>query len=976
MSRDNFDIPEVFRRAMEEAGWSGEGNREGGNGGDGGGGGDGNGRQPFPSRQGSSRPNRGAIIIGILVLLFLSLNGVVATYTDWLWFTALDYQSVWLTQWSFRIVSLVIFFAISLLFFLLNWHVARRRAIRETPPFNPKFLQLRLVKWTINGIAIFLSFGFANSISSNWQQLLRFVHRQPFGEVDPIFGMDASFYLFELPIYELFQQWLISLLIFTIIITAVIYAINNIIDIQRGQWQPLQSVALRQHVALLAGFVLVLWTVGYLFSLYNLLYSPRGVVFGASYTDLNVSQYTFYAQMIVMGLIALAFFYNIFRLDLRPIAILGGIWLLVSLVGGGILPGLVQRYSVDPNEIERESPYIAHNIDFTRLGFGLNTIELREFGQLGELTEADFDDNEQVLENIRLWDYRPLQVTYEQLQSLRPYYQFSDVDIDRYVINGEVEQVMLAARELDKNNLNNPTWVNLNLEFTHGYGIVMNPVDKVSAVGQPEFYIQDLPPRSSIDIQIERPEIYYGENTRDAVFVGSDRDELSYPQGQTPVYSSYAGEGGVVLDSYLKRVAYALLLGEANVLLSDDINRQTRVQYNRDIRTRINEITPGFFLLDPDPYIVIWNGRLVWIQDAYTISNRFPYSEPITLQNGLRLNYIRNSVKIVMDAYEGDVTYYIADDSDPIIQVYDQAFPGLFKPLDNMPESLQAHIRYPELMFSIQSNQYLKYHIEDVRVFYNEEDLWEIPTEKLASGNEQLPIEPYYVILRLPSEESSEYLLIQPFVPKGRENMVAWMAARNDGEDYGQLIVYQLPRQEFVIGPSLVEARIDQQPEISQQFTLWDQSGSNVIRGNLLTIPLTNNFLYIEPIYLQASENAVPELRRVIVATSTQITMRPTLEEALDAIIRGEATAFEEFVPEGADVGAIDSTAGDGESPGELVPEAPIDATVEQLIESANSHFEAAQEAQRAGDWTTYGQELEALQRDLQRLSELTGTQP
>ncbi|MEM7336058.1 MAG: UPF0182 family protein [Chloroflexota bacterium] len=906
------------------------------------------------------------MIIGLIVFLFLTFNWVVFTYTDWLWFTAVDYQQVWLRQWSFRFFSFLIAFVVAALFLLINWHLARRRAIKETPPFNPKFLQVRVVGWLITGLALFLSLGFASTIGGSWEIILRYVYRFPFGETDPIFNQDISFYLFELPLFEQLQQWLISLFVLTILGSFAIYALNNIIDIQRGQWQPQKSNALRRHIALLATVLLALWAIGYIFSLYNLLYSDRGVVFGASFTDLNVSRLALYGQMIAMGVVAAAVFYNIFRFDLRPIAVGGGLWVLVTLVGGGILPGLVQRYSVDPNEIEQETPYIAHNIAFTRMAFNLDGVEVRDFDEISDLTSADFESNQDVLANVRLWDYRPLQTTYEKLQTLRPIYQFNDVDIDRYTIDGQTEQVMLAVRELNKDNLTNDSWVNRNLEFTHGYGIVMNPVDLISDIGQPVFYVEGLPPQSTLDIPIDRPEIYYGELTNDAVFVGSARDEFSYPQGQEPVYSRYQGTGGVLLDSQLKRVAYALRLGEVNVLLNSEINQSTRLQFHRNIQNRILQITP-YLQLDTDPYIVIWNGRLLWVQDAYTTSNRFPYSEPTIFDNGSRINYIRNSVKITVDAYTGDVNYYMVDQSDPIIRTYARAFPNLFQPMSDMPDGLQAHIRYPENLFDVQAQQYLKYHITNERVFYNEEDVWNIPNETFDDSDSSQQIEPYYVILTLPGEESSEYLLILPFVPEGRENMVAWMAARNDGEDYGKLVVYELPRQEFVDGPSLIEARISQEPSISQQFSLWDQSGSSIIRGNLLTIPLNNNFLYVEPIYLQStSDNAVPELQRIVVATSNRIAMEETLEEALASLFEDSAIVVEEPIVE------EDDTAVTIEEP---VEEIIIDenATVEQLIQSANAHFEAAEQAQREGDWATYGAEIEALQQDLEQLSRLVG---
>lgn len=957
MSRDNWDIPEVFRRAMEEAGW--EGNK-----GDGGEGGEGGGqRPPFPRRpQQPRRSNRNLWIIGILFLLFISVNWIVGVYTDWLWFSEIEFQNVWFTRWSYQFLSFVAFFIVAFLILWGNWQLARRRAIKATPEFYPRFLQIRGVSWILTAVALFLAFGFASSIAVRWDEFLLFLNRVPFGTNDPIFGRDISFYLFELPVYEALQQWVVSLLLLTLIGVLAIYAVNNVIEIQRGQWRPHESPILRQHVAFLATIILLLWASGNLFDVFNLNYSGRGVVFGASYTDINASLYALYAQMAFMGLAALVMLLNVFRLSLRPLIVTAGLWLAATILVGGVYPAILQRYEVEPNELVRETPYIQYNIDFTRLGFNLDKIEVRDFEEPDTLNQNDLTANEDILNNIRLWDYRPLQATYTQLQALRPYYVFGEVDIDRYEIDGETRQVMLATRELDKTQLPSLTWVNTKLEFTHGYGIVMNPVDRFTADGQPEFFIKNLPPESSVNLTVTQPEIYYGELDNDAVFVGSDRDEFSYPSGNENVYTSYAGTGGVPLDNFLKRLAFAVRLGDTNVLLSDEINTQTRVQLHRRVQDRVRQITP-FLELDSDPYIVLTDeGNLVWLQDAFTYSYRFPYATP---DQATDINYIRNSVKITIDAYNGTVNYYIVDEQDPIIQSYSSAFPGLFKPLSEMPENLQSHLRYPEDLFNIQIQQYLRYHMTDVRVFFNQEDVWQIPQE-VFQGNQQL-MEPYYVIMPLPGETESEYLLIQPFNPSGKDNMIAWMAVRNDPENYGDLVVYKLPKQSLVFGPLQVESRIDQEPSISQQFSLWDQGGSNVIRGNLLVIPLNNSFLYVEPIYLQADTSALPELKRVIVATDTRIAMDTSLSGALASLLL--ETPGEIVVEEDGDT-AVSTDTNTDTTP---VDVAPIDATVEDLINSANAHFEAAQAAQQSGDWAAYGAELDALESDLSRLIELTG---
>jgi len=965
MGREDFDIPEVFRRAMEEAGWRDADG--GGDGGDDGGdsGGDGGNRPPFPS-SGDRRPrlNRSLWILGLLFIIFISFSWIVNVYTDWLWFRELAYTDVWRTQWMMRIAVFVIAFLIAALILLGNWLLARRRAIRATSPFNPQFLKSSGIAWLIAGVALFLAFTFASAAASQWEELLIFINRLPFEISDPIFNRDVGFYIFELPIYQFLQGWFMSLFLVAIVGIIPIYLINQLPDIQRGRWRIQDGPEFRKHLAILGGLFLSIWALGYWFDIYRLLYSPGGVVFGAAYTDMNASIWALRVQLLFMALAALAVFFNYFRLSLRPILLTGALWLAATFILGGLYPGLLQRYKVEPNEIELESPYIDHNIAFTRLAFQLDQIDMRPFDQVSDLSQQDLELNKDVVNNVRLWDYRPLQQTYEQLQALRPYYQFSEIDIDRYNIDGQVRQVMLAGRELEKANLPAPSWVNRNLEFTHGYGVVMNPVDSITPDGQPEFFIKDLPPKSSVPIEVTRPEIYYGELTNDAVFVGSGREEFNYPSGNQNVYSSYEGNGGVLLNNFLKRAAFAIRLSDANVLLSNEIDSGTRIQFHRQIMERVQQITP-FLALDHDPYMVIReDGRLVWIIDAYTTSHNYPYSTPTS--SGL--NYIRNAVKVVVDAYDGSVNYYIADPEDPIIQAYSSAFPGLFQPMEDFPEDLIDHIRYPQDLFTIQAAKFLAYHMTDTRVFYNKEDLWSISPE-IYDGTEQ-PMEPYYVYLRLLEEEQPEYLLIQPFTPTGKQNMIAWMAARNEPDHYGELVVYELPKQELVFGPLQVEGRIDQEPVISEQFSLWNQRGSRVIRGNLLVIPINDSFVYVEPVYLLSDTSALPELKRVIVASDTRIAMRETLGEALQAMLQLEQDQLLQQAAQEADNEALNAIE---EGAAQPTPAAPLleNATIEQLIESANTHYEAAEAAQREGDWATYGAEIKALARDLQQLKEL-----
>ncbi len=979
MSKEDYEIPEVFRRAMEDAGWQTSGGDPGQQGP----------RRPLPQPDQPSSFNRWLILIALLLLGLFSIGSLATFYTDFLWFEHLGFQEIFSRQLTTRVIIFAIAFAIAALILLGNWIVARRSAIADTPPDTPQVLRSSLARWTIIIAGVVMALLFAGAAAGQWDPFLRYIYRVPFDIVDPIFNRDIGFYMFELPIYEFIQGWLLSILFVTLLGLVPIYAINNLSDIQRGAWRPFSSPALRRHLLLVGAVFLIVWGVGYFFDIYRLLYSPRGVAFGASYTDMTASLWLLRIQLVLVLLTAAVMLLNIFRPSLRLLAITGGAWVITTLLLSSLLPAFLQRYVVEPNELTLEEPYIINNIEFTRQAFKLDEIQTEVFGEVADLSVDNLLENEESLRNIRLWDYRPLQQTYQQLQALRPYYEFGEVDIDRYTIDGEQRQVMLSARELNKDRLPAPSWVNRNLEFTHGYGIVMNPVNEVTPEGQPDFFIKDLPPQSNIELEVTQPEIYFGELTNDAVYVSSGREEFSYPSGDENVYTTYQGTGGVLLDSFLKRVAFAIRQSDANVLLTSDINDQTRIQFKRQIQERIRTLTP-FLELDGDPYIVVHEGKLVWIQDAYTYSNDYPYSTPINVtvrpsvasttpasanlpQPMRSVNYIRNAAKITIDAYNGDVNYYIADADDPIIQTYTGVYPDVFQPLEAMPAGLREHLRYPVDLFWVQARQYLTYHMEDVRVFYNKEDLWQIPNEIFDTVEQT--IEPYFVTLALPGASDLEYLLVMPFTPATRNNMIGWMAARNDGENYGELIVYELPKQELVFGPMQIEGRIDQDPAISQQFSLWDQRGSRVIRGNLLVLPMNDSFLYIEPIYLLSDTNALPELRRVIAASNKGIAMEETLGEAIAALALTTVVDSEiETTDDGAEVTAPDD--GTAAVPQPTPVPSALDATVEELVTSANERFEAAQEAQRNGDWTAYGQELEALQRDLEQLLRLSEQTP
>jgi len=896
------------------------------------------------------------IVIVLFLAVYLSARFGVTLYTDFLWFQHLHLESVFLTAlWAKIGVGLIVAIPFALVF-LVNTLIARWQSIRNVLFFSEETLVAqKFVVWVIWGVTLFLMWLVATAASANWLQFLSYFNQQLFGLTDPVFHMDISFYLFSLPFYHFVQTWLIVVLFLSLLGALGIYALAQQNNLQEGRIVILPHVQL--HLSVLGALIFLTFGVGHLLSMYDLMYSARGVAFGASYTDINVSIPALWVMVGVTVVAAILLLLNAFLR--RPALSLGAVflWIVAGIVATGLVPGIIQRYVVEPNELARETPYIQNNIDYTNVAFGLDQVRQQDFPIVEPLTQATLEENQATLRNIRLWDYRPLLQTYQQIQAIRLYYDFLDIDMDRYIVGGELRQVALSARELDKGKLKSPTWVTQKLQFTHGYGVVVNPVDQVTGEGLPRLWIKDLPPVStSEDLTVARPEIYYGEITNDYVFVNTAEREFNYPSGDENVWANYEGTGGVVMDSYIKQLAFALRLSDMNMLLSQQFTSQSRVMLYRNIQERVRKLAP-FLQYDRDPYLVIApDGRLYWIQDAYTTSDRFPYSEPFG-----SINYIRNSVKVVIDAYNGSLTFYIVDTDDPLIKTYAAIFPALFAPMSRMPEWVRPHFRYPEDLFRIQSTLYQTYHMSDVNVFYNKEDLWQVPNETF-SGNTQ-PVEPYYVVIRSPGVADSEFVLMQPFTPNNKDNLIAWMAGRSDGEHYGELVVFRFPKQELIFGPLQIEGRIDQNPEISAQITLWDQGGSEVIRGNLLVLPVGNSLLYVEPLYLRAEQGQIPELKRVILASGDQIVMRETLAETFLAFFEGEAENV--VVP----------TESESAPPAAEQPAAPLSDDVAVLAETAAAHYDAAEAALRAGDWATYGKELDQLKAALDKLVELTSTE-
>jgi len=917
--------------------------------------------------------------IGILIfLLFLFFGNIITLYTDWLWFQAVGYTQIFTTE---LLAKVVVFFVVAFIFallFLINTQVARWQVKRNILFFSDDILVAqRMTTYVIWIVVLILAWMVGTAASANWMMILRYINQVPFNEVDPIFGRDIGFYIFSLPLLNFVQTWVVFLLFLSLFGAGAIYLLEQRNNLEEGRIIILPYVQL--HLSVLGALIFLAFAWGHWLDAFDLMYSPRGVVFGASYTDISIMLPVLRVLMGIAVLSAVILVANIFiHRNVLPLAAIF-IWLIAGFILRGVAPEIVQRFVVEPNELVRETPYIEYNITLTNKAYNLDKIVERPFENFQALSTDDLVANTTTLENVRLWDWRPLKTTFQQLQALRLYYTFEDVDLDRYRIEDELRQVTISAREIDKEQLQSQTWINQKLQFTHGYGVVMNPVNEVSGDGLPNLWIKDLPPQSTVGITVTQPAIYFGEKTIDYVFVNTNEAEFDFPGAEDePVYTSYAGTGGVRIDNYLRRIAFALRLGDSNLLLSRDITNESRVLLYRQIRER-PQVIASFLDYDADPYIVIGDdGALYWILDAYTTSNRYPYSEPAPNE---RFNYIRNSVKVVIDTYHGSVNYYLVDETDPLAQTLSKIFPDFLQPASAMPAGLRDHWRYPERIFRIQSHLYQSYHMRDAKVFYNQEDLWAIPLENVSgvfqentsslsfndfSGTAQ-QVEPYYVVARLPGEEENEFMMIQPFTPHNKDNLVAWLSALSDGENYGKMVIYTFPKQELVFGPLQIEGRIDQNPEISAQFSLWDQGGSQVIRGNLLVLPLGNSVLYVEPIFLQADSGRIPELRRVILASGSDVIMAESLAEGLAALLGS--------IP--PSVASLDSLSQGEPAAATGVPASEetieVDQMVRQLAESASAHYEAAQTALREGDWATYGQELDQLQADLAELLQAVG---
>ena len=901
------------------------------------------------------RPRLGLWLL--LGFILLSLFGqAVPLYTDWLWFQEVGFTTVFTTRlqlsgWLFIGLGAVVF-----VFLFINLSVAARTAppdvlweLEDQLGLPGRAILEPLVRRLLLPVIAVISFFAGARATGSWPTVLEYVNRTPFNQTDPLFGRDLGFYFFVLPFWRLLYAWSTALVAGTLILVAAVYVLQrSLVLTARG---PRLAAGARTHLLGLAAVLLLVRAAGFWLDRFDLLYAPRGFVFGASYSDVHASLPVLQWLVVLAVLCAGACVFQMFRPGWRFL-VAGLVVLVVLWVAGlGIAPALLQSYRVKPNELVYERPYIENNIRMTRQAYALDRVAEKDFAAEDNLTPAALERNNLTIKNIRLWDHRPLLTTYGKLQEIRTYYKFRDVDVGRYTLNGEYRQVTLSARELSYRDLPSRGWINEHLTYTHGYGLVVGPVNRISPEGLPEFFIKDIPPAGTGGLpKITRPEIYYGEIGNEYVLVRTRSQELDYPSGDQNVYTRYEGRGGIPINSLLRKAAFAARFGALNLLLSNDLTPESRVMIYRDIGARVQEAAP-FLKFDRDPYLVIGaDGRLVWMIDGYTTSDRYPYATPVR-----GFNYIRNSVKATVDTFHGTVSYYIADPEDPVIRTYAKAFPGLLKPLADMPKDLQAHIRYPEDLFAVQARMYATYHMHDPQVFYNKEDLWVIP--RLPQEGRDREMEPYFMIMRLPGERKEEFVLLSGFNPSGRDNMIALMVARMDPPQYGGLIAYQFPKQKLVFGPRNIQARINQDPVISQQISLWNQQGSRVITGSLLAIPIDQSLIYVQPLYLAAAEQgALPELRRVVVAYGNQIAMEPTLEAALARIFGGHVRGDE---PPGR--------------PAAERPAAPGSAPITAITAGVQRAWEAwqrGQEALRKGDWATYGQEQKRIEEALRQLRE------
>lgn len=908
------------------------------------------------------------IIITSAVLVFIAIifSSITNLLFDFLWFSELGFKNIFTTIISAQIFVGIVAAATAFLIAFFNLRIAhyftRKKEVssfvsKQGIDINKYINKILLL------VSLIIAFFIGISISSNWEIILQYLNSTPFNTEDPIFKKDISFYFFDLPLYKIIINSVYSLLIISAIGAGIIYLTKGILKLPQkltsqfsqfnienvntnnDQDNKIKKKAKIHLSIIIAMLFLITAAKTYFVSIPELVYSGTGPFTGASYTDIHATL-PLYKIIISAALIGFVLsIINTSRKKNRFIAAGIALYFLVSTVGF-IYPTIIQKFIVVPNELAKESLYIENNIQATQKAWNIDQVEKRELSTETSLTMEDIKENELTIKNVRLWDREPLLDTFSQIQEIRTYYDFMSIDDDRYTINGEYRQVMTSPRELNVQALPHRTFINEHLSFTHGYGLTLGPVNQVTEEGLPLLFIKDIPPTSEIEsLQVKRPEIYFGEIPADFVFVKTGAQEFDYPKGDENVFAEYQEDTGIKVDSIFKKALLAIKFNSLKVFLSNDITNESQALYYRNINERVKKVLP-FMKFDSDPYIIITEeGNLKWIYDAYTQSSLYPYSQKID-----GVNYMRNSVKIVIDAYTGKMDLYIADKDDPLIQTYSKIFDNTFKDLSEMPQDIKNHIRYPEDIFKYQTELFKTYHMEQAQIFYNKEDMWEIPRlDKETSKNDPMM---RHLIMKLPGEKSEEFIFMVPYTPRQKDNMSAWMVARNDGDNYGKLVVYRFPKQKLVYGPTQIKNRINQDPTISQQVSLWDQRGSEVIHGNLFVIPIKESILYVQPLYLRAEGGKIPELKRVIVAFENKIAMEENLDKALSQIFEGKVETETVFTTD-----TLQDNTGQIE-------------TKEELIKQANEHYIKAEQAQRDGNWALYGEEIKKLGETLEKLNQ------
>ncbi len=913
------------------------------------------------------------IIVGVVLFLVLVLPGILGVYLESLWFGSVGYSSVY--WYSFRL-RIILFFVFALLTFgilyatfrLLGRVFASYALAPREITLNEQKVEIspaRFLKPAALIISIIFALSYGVHFSKEWQNFALYFNQSVTANADPVFGKPASFYLFTIPIYELFNGWFSSLAI-TILVASVIYCLLTITT-ERDLTFYAETARKTRYKVLSCALAVLILTIAFGFYLdrYAYLWREHQTFTGVTYTEYHYILPGLLVLVVALFIsIVLALVNAFVKHGLRLLIATIVFPVVVYVVALILVPGYVQSFIVKPNELDRETPFIENNIAWTRAAFQLDKVGTQEFQ--AEITSDSFEieKNRATLENIRLWDRPALLSTLTQLQEIRNYYNFATVDVDRYNIGGQKRLVMIAARELDMTKLPEASrnWINERLIYTHGYGVTMNTANGFTAEGRPQFILSNMPVESTApDIKLTRPQIYFGQKTDTDVYVRTKQKEFDFPQGESNTYTTYEGTGGIAIGNGLRRFMLALMLGDLSKLpFSDDVTAESRVLMRRNIMERVKILAP-FLVYDDDPYIVVDSqGHLTWIIDAFTTTDRYPYSRHFQV-GGNSVNYLRNSVKVTIDAYNGDVNFYVFDEQDSLLNTYRNIFPSLFRASSAMPAELREHIRYPETLLETAGQAFGLYHTTNPKIFFQREDVWTLASVITKGQNDDKPqsLKPYFLLTQLPDSNGSlEFAKVVTFTPTNRNNLIALMAGRCDGDNYGKLTVYSLPKSRFIDGPLQIEARIDQDPQLSGQFTLWNQQGSRVERGNLMVIPVGRGLLYVQPIYLQAERSPMPELRTVVLATQEKLSYGPNFETALANMFGTQQGKKEEKKEEKKE----------GDKPKEDTSATPTAPNLQQLINRAAQQFEDYQRLTSQGKLGEAGQKLEELKRTLEEL--------